>query len=56
MAMEVASTGSAAMRKRKAPEANRARILAAATAEFAATGLRRGEHERDRDTADDDAA
>jgi AcrR family transcriptional regulator len=39
MTMEVASTGTAAMRKRKAPEANRARILAAATAEFAARGF-----------------
>ena len=39
MTMEVASTGTAAMRKRKAPEANRARIFAAATAEFAARGF-----------------
>lgn len=38
MAVQLASARSAAMRKRKAPEANRARILAAATEEFAARG------------------
>jgi AcrR family transcriptional regulator len=36
--MEAVASGTAAMRKRKAPEANRARILAAAMAEFAAHG------------------
>jgi AcrR family transcriptional regulator len=39
MALHVATAGTAAMRKRRAPEANRARILAAATAEFAARGF-----------------
>jgi AcrR family transcriptional regulator len=38
MALQVQSARSTAMRKPKAPEANRARILAAATAEFAARG------------------
>ena len=38
MALQVPSARSIAMRKPKAPEANRARILAAATAEFAARG------------------
>jgi len=38
MALQVQSARSTAMRKPKAPEANRARILAAATTEFAARG------------------
>ena len=38
MALQVQSARSTAMRKPKAPEANRARILAAATAEFAGRG------------------
>ena len=38
MALQVQTASSTAMRKPKAPEANRARILAAATAEFAARG------------------
>ena len=38
MALQVHSARSTAMRKPKAPEANRARILSAATAEFAARG------------------
>src|SRR5512134_766214 len=40
MALQVQSARSSAMRKPKAPEANRARILAAATAEFAARGFK----------------
>ena len=38
MTLQVPSARTSAMRKPKAPEANRARILAAATAEFAARG------------------
>ncbi|GIK85869.1 MAG: TetR/AcrR family transcriptional regulator [Burkholderiales bacterium] len=38
MGLQGVPAGSAAMRKPKAPQANRARILAAATAEFAARG------------------
>ncbi len=40
MRLEVTPARSVAMRKPKAPEANRARILAAATAEFAARGVK----------------
>lgn len=40
MRLEVTPSRSVAMRKPKAPEANRARILAAATAEFAARGVK----------------
>ena len=40
MALQVQSARSTAMRKPKAPEANRARILAAATSEFAARGFK----------------
>lgn len=40
MALQVQSARSTAMRKPKAPEANRARILAAATTEFAARGFK----------------
>jgi AcrR family transcriptional regulator len=40
MVMPVASVRTTAMRKPKAPEANRARILAAATAEFASRGFK----------------
>lgn len=40
MVMHVASSRSTAMRKPKAPEANRARILGAATAEFASRGFK----------------
>jgi AcrR family transcriptional regulator len=40
MALQVSSTRSTAMRKPKAPEANRARILAAAIAEFASRGFK----------------
>jgi len=40
MATQVSSIGSTAMRKPKAPEANRARILAAAIAEFASRGVK----------------
>ena len=40
MRIEVTPARSVAMRKPKAPEANRARILAAATAEFAARGVK----------------
>ena len=36
--LQLATSRTKAMRKPKAPEANRARILAAATAEFAARG------------------
>jgi AcrR family transcriptional regulator len=39
MALQVSSTRTTAMRKPKAPEANRARILAAATTEFASRGF-----------------
>ena len=39
MALQVSSTRTTAMRKPKAPEANRARILVAATAEFASRGF-----------------
>jgi AcrR family transcriptional regulator len=39
MALQVSSARTTAMRKPKAPEANRARILAAATEEFAARGI-----------------
>jgi AcrR family transcriptional regulator len=39
MVLQVSSTRNTAMRKPKAPEANRARILAAATAEFASRGF-----------------
>jgi AcrR family transcriptional regulator len=39
MALQVSSTRSTAMRKPKAPEANRGRILAAATTEFASRGF-----------------
>ena len=38
MALQVSTTRNTAMRKPKAPEANRARILVAATAEFASRG------------------
>ena len=38
MTLQIPSARTSAMRKPKAPEANRARILAAATAEFAARG------------------
>jgi AcrR family transcriptional regulator len=40
MALHVASVRTTAMRKPKAPEANRARILAAATVEFASRGFK----------------
>jgi AcrR family transcriptional regulator len=40
MALQVQSARSTAMRKPKAPEANRARILAAATSEFASRGFK----------------
>lgn len=40
MALQISSTGTTAMRKPKAPEANRARILAAAIAEFASRGFK----------------
>ncbi len=40
MAMHVSSARTTAMRKPKAPEANRARILAAATTEFASRGFK----------------
>ena len=40
MVMHVASSRTTAMRKPKAPEANRARILGAATAEFASRGFK----------------
>jgi len=40
MALQVQAARSTAMRKPKAPEANRARILAAATSEFAARGFK----------------
>ena len=40
MRLEVTPARTMAMRKPKAPEANRARILAAATAEFAARGVK----------------
>ena len=40
MALQVQSARSTAMRKPKAPEANRARILGAATTEFAARGFK----------------
>lgn len=40
MATQVSSIGSRAMRKPKAPAANRARILAAAVAEFASRGVK----------------
>lgn len=40
MPLQVSSAGTTAMRKPKAPEANRARILAAAIAEFAARGFK----------------
>jgi len=40
MALQVTSTRTTAMRKPKAPEANRARILAAAIAEFASRGFK----------------
>ena len=40
MALQVSSTRTTAMRKPKAPEANRARILAAAIAEFASRGFK----------------
>ena len=39
MALQVSTARTTAMRKPKAPEANRARILAAATEEFAARGI-----------------
>jgi AcrR family transcriptional regulator len=39
MALQVSSNRTTAMRKPKAPEANRARILAAAIAEFASSGF-----------------
>jgi AcrR family transcriptional regulator len=39
MALQATSVRAAAMRKPKAPEANRARILAAAIAEFASNGF-----------------
>ncbi len=40
MALQVSSARTTAMRKPKAPEANRARILAAAIAEFASRGFK----------------
>jgi len=40
MALQVSSARTSAMRKPKAPEANRARILAAATTEFASRGFK----------------
>jgi AcrR family transcriptional regulator len=40
MTLHVSSAGTTAMRKPKAPEANRARILAAAIAEFASRGFK----------------
>ena len=40
MATQVSAVRSSAMRKPKAPEANRARILAAATAEFSSRGFK----------------
>jgi AcrR family transcriptional regulator len=40
MALQISSTGTTAMRKPKAPEANRARILMAAIAEFASRGFK----------------
>ncbi len=40
MALQISSTGTTAMRKPKAPEANRARILLAAIAEFASRGFK----------------
>ena len=40
MALQISSAGTTAMRKPKAPEHNRARILAAATAEFASRGFK----------------
>jgi hypothetical protein len=40
MVTQVASVRTSAMRKPKAPEANRARILAAAIAEFASRGFK----------------
>ncbi len=40
MALQVSSARTTAMRKPKAPEANRARILAAATTEFASRGYK----------------
>jgi AcrR family transcriptional regulator len=40
MALQITTTGNIAMRKPKAPEHNRARILAAATAEFASRGFK----------------
>lgn len=40
MALQTPSAGTTAMRKPKAPEHNRARILAAATAEFASRGFK----------------
>ena len=39
MRLQLVASGTAAMRKPKAPEANRARILAAAVAEFASRGF-----------------
>ena len=48
MALQVQSARSTAMRKPKAPEANRARILAAAITEFAVARLQGREHGRDR--------
>ena len=40
MTLQVRSSRSASMRKPKEPEANRSRILSAATAEFAARGYK----------------
>jgi AcrR family transcriptional regulator len=40
MPLQITPTGNTAMRKPKAPEHNRARILAAATAEFASRGFK----------------
>ena len=40
MALQLSSTRAKAMQKPKAPEANRARILAAAIAEFASRGFK----------------
>ncbi len=40
MAQQISTAGTTAMRKPKAPEHNRARILAAATAEFASRGFK----------------
>ena len=40
MAQQISSAGTTAMRKPKAPEHNQARILAAATAEFASRGFK----------------